>query len=480
MAEPKDDERDEEWFKEVYGKEYTGPVRPGSDARDNPSTKKRSMTEANSNEPDEDDALPDPNAVPTDFTSREAKVWEAKAKAIERNWKKKKEEELICRICGEYGHFSQGCPSTLGVNRRQTEIVEKIPVKDRRLKPRIIGTGGSTVQGIEKETGCRLKLEDNLTAGNGSFFVRISGSNRVMVGKAVDAVKRLLDHVQDDRKPQNARKSHGSHTRSSESLAGAHMQHIASQQTQYEPNLQPYAGQEGSYYDEQHNSMDQLGARRQWETGSQNGAYAMAQYGLKGGPQYDERSLSKGVSKEDDHGRDGDAGYDQQGMPQTLDALEQKFVQETMQLTKDLNDAEDKENARHRQAIREIQEQYQQKMVSLRATQGKRRDEFLRHEAHYRQQQYQQYQHQQPQGGSKYYNYDMGGPLPGGFSNGPRDQAGYGGPGSGDRNDGPGDGYGSFRGGGYHSSSHSYRSSAYDSGLMHSGNQGYDGGPYRY
>ena len=112
MDETKDDERDEEWFKEVYGKEYTGPVRSTNEgSRDNPSLKKRSMvSRENSGEPDdEDDDLPDPNAVPTDFTSREAKVWEAKAKAIERNWKKKKEEELICRICGEYGHFSQVC-----------------------------------------------------------------------------------------------------------------------------------------------------------------------------------------------------------------------------------------------------------------------------------------------------------------------------------------------------------------------------------
>ncbi|KAI5069207.1 hypothetical protein GOP47_0015508 [Adiantum capillus-veneris] len=208
------------------------------------------------------------------------------------------------------------------------------------------------------------------TAGNGSFFVWIFGSNRVMVGKVVYAVKRLLGHVKDDQKPQNARKLHGSHNCSSDSLARSHMQHIASQQTQYEPNMQPYAGQEASYYDEKHNSMDQLEARCQRETRCENDAFAMA-YGLKGGLQYDERPLSKGVSKEDDHGRD-----------------------------------EDKENARHRQAIKEIQEQCQQKMVSLRAAQGKRREEFLKHEAHFRQHQYQQYQ---PQGGSKYYNYDMGG-----------------------------------------------------------------------
>ena len=106
MGEPKDDERDEEWFKEVYGQGYTGPIRSTNEiSHDKSSVKKRSMTEAS----DEDESPPDPNAVPTDFTSREAKVWESKAKAIERNWKKKKEEELICRICGEYGHFSQVC-----------------------------------------------------------------------------------------------------------------------------------------------------------------------------------------------------------------------------------------------------------------------------------------------------------------------------------------------------------------------------------
>jgi formylmethanofuran dehydrogenase subunit E len=56
---------------------------------------------------DEEEETPDPNAVPTDFTSREAKFWEAKSKATERNWKKRKEEEMICKICGESGHFTQ-------------------------------------------------------------------------------------------------------------------------------------------------------------------------------------------------------------------------------------------------------------------------------------------------------------------------------------------------------------------------------------
>lgn len=89
-------------FSELY-KEYTGP--PGSNAtntQDRAKPNKRSLTGS-----DEEEETRDPNAVPTDFTSREAKVWEAKSKATERNWKKRKEEEMICKICGEPGHFTQ-------------------------------------------------------------------------------------------------------------------------------------------------------------------------------------------------------------------------------------------------------------------------------------------------------------------------------------------------------------------------------------
>jgi formylmethanofuran dehydrogenase subunit E len=118
MADQLDDDRDEEWFKEVYGTEYTGPPKAprGGDTRREvaPAAKannKRLSTNVSDSE-DEDEPR-DPNAVPTDFTSREAKVWEAKAKAVERNWKRRKEEELTCHLCGEVGHFSQVFLSSL-------------------------------------------------------------------------------------------------------------------------------------------------------------------------------------------------------------------------------------------------------------------------------------------------------------------------------------------------------------------------------
>jgi hypothetical protein len=43
---------------------------------------------ANASDSEDEDEPRDPNAVPTDFTSREAK-----AKAVERNWKRRKAEE---------------------------------------------------------------------------------------------------------------------------------------------------------------------------------------------------------------------------------------------------------------------------------------------------------------------------------------------------------------------------------------------------
>lgn len=102
MATRTDSDIDDD-FSELY-KEYTGPMgSTTTSVQDKAKTNKRSQAGS-----DEEEEPPrDPNAVPTDFTSREAKVWEAKSKATERIWKKRKEEELICKICGESGHFTQ-------------------------------------------------------------------------------------------------------------------------------------------------------------------------------------------------------------------------------------------------------------------------------------------------------------------------------------------------------------------------------------
>ncbi|KAK3160009.1 hypothetical protein QOZ80_1AG0005480 [Eleusine coracana subsp. coracana] len=158
-------EIDDELFNEVYGKAYSGPVAPATNSvTPKADNEKRPLTGDKS---DEEDEPPDPNAVPTDFTSREAKVWEAKAKATERNWKKRKEEEMICKICGDPGHFTQGCPSTLGANRRNADCFERVPARDKLVRDLFTE---KTISQIEKDVGCKIRMDEK--------FLFVSGKDR--------------------------------------------------------------------------------------------------------------------------------------------------------------------------------------------------------------------------------------------------------------------------------------------------------------
>ncbi|KAL2506947.1 hypothetical protein Fot_30594 [Forsythia ovata] len=87
---------------------------------------------------------------------------------------------------------------------------------------------------------------------------------------------------------------------------------------------------------------------------------------------------------------DMDIGYEDNRMSQTFEGLEQRFLDDIMKLSKEQTDAEDAENARHRERINTINIQYQEQLAALRARHATRRDEFLQRESRARQQQYQQ------------------------------------------------------------------------------------------
>nr|DAD38307.1 TPA_asm: hypothetical protein HUJ06_008948 [Nelumbo nucifera] len=163
-------------FNDIY-KEYTSPS--GSNA-----TSKKEKTKGNKKShasPDEEEEPRDPNTVPTDFSSREAKVWDVKSKAAERNWKKRKEEEMIRKICGESGHFTQGCPSTLGANRKSQYFFETVPARERHIKALFTD---KVIQKIENDVGCRIKMEEK--------FVIVSGKDKLCLVKGVDAVHKVI------------------------------------------------------------------------------------------------------------------------------------------------------------------------------------------------------------------------------------------------------------------------------------------------
>ncbi|XP_021904431.1 uncharacterized protein LOC110819510 isoform X4 [Carica papaya] len=213
MASSRSDPDVDDDFSEIY-KEYTGPPRSIiGNAQERVKANKRSHAGS-----DEEEESRDPNAVPTDFTSREAKVWEAKSKATERNWKKRKEEEMICKICGESGHFTQGCPTTLGANRKSQDFFERVPAREKHIKALF---PEKVIHRIEKDIGCRIKMEEK--------FIIVSGKDRLILAKGVDAVHKVIKE-EGDRKGSFS--SHRSRSRSPErSPAGSRFRRSESQRS---------------------------------------------------------------------------------------------------------------------------------------------------------------------------------------------------------------------------------------------------------
>eukprot|EP01018_Ginkgo_biloba_P010743 Gb_11503 [translate_table: standard] len=203
-------------------------------------------------------------------------------------------------------------------------------------------------------------------------------------------------------------------------LVAAQMQHIAAQRMQHNPGLNPFPGRPdvAPLDEEQRYMSSKAEGHWQWEGGDPNVPNSVPPHMYKegqgppdpgsgnvlpagpdaGSPFYQgqmpdpkaQQEKSNKDLKGSEHERGIDAGYEEPSLPQTLEALEQKFMDEIMKLTKDQNDAEDEENMRHRERTREINEQYQEKLRAMRAQQAKYREDFLRREAQLRQQQYQQ------------------------------------------------------------------------------------------
>jgi len=152
------------------------------------------------------------------------------------------------------------------------------------LKPRIIGTGGAIIQGIEKDTNCRLKLEDNLTAGSGTFFVKITDPDRMTVIRAVNAVTKLVEQVEEEwkqqpvgLKAQGVERGYRGGAPAVNPLIADQMQHIAVQQLQHG---NPVPGcTETPPVDEEKLTIEhiasQLEARRQWEAVSSSSQHSL-------------------------------------------------------------------------------------------------------------------------------------------------------------------------------------------------------------
>lgn len=99
---------------------------------------------------------------------------------------------------------------------------------------------------------------------------------------------------------------------------------------------------------------------------------------------------SNGETRSLPHEQDMEIGYEDKPSSLTFEALEQKFLDEIINLAKEQNDAEAVENERHREKIIELNTKYQEKILALHSQQAARREEFLRKESQARLNQYQQ------------------------------------------------------------------------------------------
>ncbi|XP_022892795.1 uncharacterized protein LOC111407510 isoform X1 [Olea europaea var. sylvestris] len=379
-------------FSEIY-KAYTGPLGSNpnaTNAQDRTTTKKRSKAGS-----DEEEEARDPNAVPTDFTSREAKVWEAKSKATERNWKKRKEEEMICKLCGESGHFTQGCPSTLGANRKSQDFFERVPARDPHVKALFTE---KVVNKIEKDIGCKIKIEEK--------FIIVSGKDRLILKKGVDAVHK----VKEEGENKHSSSSPISRSRSPErkSPVSSRLGRSNSQRSNPSPHNASqvphrFGRHEKVVEDHVREDVQKLSRASMQERaygndggrGRSSHSRSPAPSSYVGNPynSYDGQSQSKGGYRTDGwdaerRGSDMQSShkFEHHAFSQTFEEIELEYKREAMDLARIRDKEEDEEIHKHREAVREIREGYMKKLTMLRGAQAKQWEEFLQVDVQRRQQ----------------------------------------------------------------------------------------------
>ncbi|XP_022998433.1 uncharacterized protein LOC111493068 [Cucurbita maxima] len=406
MANSPDVDADDE-FSELY-KEYTGPPRStAAVVQDKTNTNKRSHAGF-----DEEDEPRDPNAVPTDFTSREAKVWEAKSKATERNWKKRKEEEMVCKICGESGHFTQGCPSTLGSNRKAQDFFERVPARDKHVRALFTHR---VVQKIEKDIGCKIKMDEK--------FIIVSGKDRLILVKGVDVVLKMIKEEGDQkgfssslmsrsRSPERSpvssrsqrsdiRRSHSGPTNASQFQSRFSRQEKAVE-NRIRDDLQKYPRGSVQAY-----SNDRVRGRSSHSKSPAHPPYSGSSFSSY--DSYQNKSAYGRMEGCDSERRGSDLQTSRQfeypAFPHSLEELEMEYKREATELGKIRDKEEDDENYKHRETIREMRENYTKKLAHLRGTHAKQWDEFHQLDAQRRQQQVHQHMATSGFAGYKQHNY---------------------------------------------------------------------------
>ncbi|KAG1333902.1 Centrosome-associated protein CEP250 [Cocos nucifera] len=191
-------------------------------------------------------------------------------------------------------------------------------------------------------------------------------------------------------------------------MVAAEMQQLSAHRLQQNSGMNHFPGRADSLRTEEEPQYVSSKSERQWQwdRDGPKGSNQPSSHMYKEGQGSDaSRSLYEGQRSDSKIGLEKQAirdpraqarqeemetGFEDNTLPQTFEGLEQKFLHDIMKLSKEHQDAEDAENARHRERLSEINAQYQEKLLAVRARQATHREEFLLKESQARHQQYQQ------------------------------------------------------------------------------------------
>lgn len=182
--------------------------------------------------------------------------------------------------------------------------------------------------------------------------------------------------------------------------AAAQMQRMSGQRMEHKSNN--YQGRADHMNSENEKSYGAIKGEGQWRwerDGSSHmfnegqGGDASRSYYQSQGQRSDQRLTTEKQGNDlrsQPREEDMEIGYEDNVAGQNYEGLEQRFYDDILKLTKEQNDAEDAENARHRERVNAINTQYEEQLAGLRARHTNRIDEFLRADTLRRQRQYQQ------------------------------------------------------------------------------------------
>ncbi|KAI3805897.1 hypothetical protein L1987_21785 [Smallanthus sonchifolius] len=283
---------------------------------------------------------------------------------------------MICKLCGDSSHFTQGCPSTLGASRKSQDLFERVPARDPQVKALFTDR---VVKKLEKDIGCKIKVEEK--------FIIVSGKDGHTLSKGVDAVHKIKNEGGKTSESNSNRDEFNSRSPKGRISVVSIIGPTDSQRSNPSPR-------NPSNHDQRSGRQDKVikeYARDEFHKHPRRSPQARA-YGNDGiqsrsthsksparRPSYSDGSYDLNDNHKYGRGPSLQSSHKERysTFAQTLEELELEYKRDAMDIAKIRDKEEDEENYRHHEAIKETREAYMKKLAKIREMHAKQWEEFL-------------------------------------------------------------------------------------------------------